>query len=313
MKTSTFDRRASAHASSPQFSDTPPLDVERWKLSVERCARAFTLVELLVVITIIVILLALLTPAIDRAMYEAEMAVCAANMRGVGTAIGMYAADNKSFYPPRPIAEDRPTGLSGQFLLGAVQDARGGLMPYLALKSLIDPFCKPVDLGPESNDPDTFTYSSNALWFSWRFMPENNGQWLPGLRKLGDRLVWKEPNDTYTYKFDILISDSQALNMVTPFFSHTSHYDYEGAFVNQTLQRSPGISPGTYTYSWWISDLSQSYTMDCNYVHTDLSSQRLDGLRFDRSTVAHDSRLVPVPERQYFYNAPSFRNYLPAP
>ena len=39
---------------------------------------AFTLIELLVVITIIVILLAMLAPAPDKAIYLAELAVCAA-------------------------------------------------------------------------------------------------------------------------------------------------------------------------------------------------------------------------------------------
>src|SRR5438876_557647 len=45
---------------------------------------AFTLIELLVVVTIIVVLLALLTPALDRAIYQAELTVCAANQHTVG-------------------------------------------------------------------------------------------------------------------------------------------------------------------------------------------------------------------------------------
>ena len=41
-----------------------------------RAQSAFTLVELMVVITIIVLLLALMMPALDKAVYQAELASC---------------------------------------------------------------------------------------------------------------------------------------------------------------------------------------------------------------------------------------------
>src|SRR5262245_45841789 len=62
---------------------------------------AFTLVELLVVIAIIVILLALLAPGLDKAIYEAEMATDAANMRGTATGLGLYAVQHHRVYPYR--------------------------------------------------------------------------------------------------------------------------------------------------------------------------------------------------------------------
>src|SRR5688572_26873229 len=65
-------------------------------------SRAFTLIELLVVITIIVVLLSLLTPALDKAIYQAELAVCGANIKGAYGAITTYAMDNKRRYPHRP-------------------------------------------------------------------------------------------------------------------------------------------------------------------------------------------------------------------
>jgi len=58
----------------------------------------FTLVELLVVITTIVVLLALLTPAMDKAIYRAEQVRCLANIKGQYTAITTYAFDNKRSY-----------------------------------------------------------------------------------------------------------------------------------------------------------------------------------------------------------------------
>jgi prepilin-type N-terminal cleavage/methylation domain-containing protein len=61
---------------------------------------AFTLVELLVVVTIIVILLALLTPALDRAMEATRRAICKSRLHSFGLSHGQYAVDNKSRLAP---------------------------------------------------------------------------------------------------------------------------------------------------------------------------------------------------------------------
>jgi prepilin-type N-terminal cleavage/methylation domain-containing protein len=60
-----------------------------------RQAAGFTLVELLVVIAIIVILLALLVPALNKAIEASENAKCAANQRGITQVIIGYSMNNK--------------------------------------------------------------------------------------------------------------------------------------------------------------------------------------------------------------------------
>ncbi len=61
--------------------------------------RAFTLIEMLLVVSLIALLIALLLPALNQSRVITREAICASNMRQAVAAFTSYAYDNNKIYP----------------------------------------------------------------------------------------------------------------------------------------------------------------------------------------------------------------------
>lgn len=145
--------------------------------------KAFTLIELLIVIAIIAILAAILFPAFARARENARRASCQSNIKQIGLGMMQYLQDNDERYPllaPDPMIPQADAALPGAKY--TVNWTSGG--NYISWMDLIYPYTKSTQIFdcpsstqgvsiPSYGYSEAFSgygtnlYNSNIAW-SWK-------------------------------------------------------------------------------------------------------------------------------------------------
>ena len=126
-----------------------------------RHKRGFTLIELMIVITIITVLAAILIPSFKRARARSQLSSCVSQCRSTATALEMYAVDNDGRFPDQ-------SGLAG---LG--QLTQGNYLKRLPTCPSRGN-CTFIDF-IASTTPDRFSFSC---------VGNNHGDCFPGLNGL---------------------------------------------------------------------------------------------------------------------------------
>jgi prepilin-type N-terminal cleavage/methylation domain-containing protein/prepilin-type processing-associated H-X9-DG protein len=242
--------------------------------------RGFTLVELLVVVTIIVLLIALLTPALDKAIYQAELAVCGTDQRAAANGATLYAASNGRRYPPRGgiVAN---ANYFGQTLALYALDDRIAIRGYIDLNNtLYCPLIQGVDIESADRAADGSIWAGMKLFFGWRY----NG--FDGMMKLGDRWAFAEPNYNIKIRSDLLVCDMDVQSDMQQVV-YGSHPDSFGLMVNAVWEGENEGGPlpaGLWgnvdrrTQSWWWNRFQGSTVrglIDMNFAFADGSVKRV--------------------------------------
>ena len=170
------------------------------------CQMAFTLVELLVVISIIALLVAILLPALNTAREQAKLVSCMSNIRQVGLACITYAADNEGWYPENP----GQTGYASPnwWRNGGGIDLVDRLSQYISdLWVFVDPSIR-IGAPPDQDDPRSFYW---PFWYLGGEYHMGLGGFEVAIRRLSDRpgsalfsdhamdTIWMAPNGLFGY------------------------------------------------------------------------------------------------------------------
>jgi prepilin-type N-terminal cleavage/methylation domain-containing protein len=186
-------------------------------LILRKLVRGFTLVELLVVISIIAILMGILMPALAAAKRSAYKTACKQNLHGLAIAFRMYLDDNHNIMP---IIFNMPNS--------TVQEDANSVSLYASIGKYIsgkEALKCPADRYPEKGtsywkeEGSSYEYNSRHLngkrieddWFAKRF--GTNEVWIlrdyDGFhgKKTGDN-TWSSGSYMYLYA-DTLVADRE--------------------------------------------------------------------------------------------------------
>ena len=133
-------------------------------IRVDKSSKAFTLVELLVVISIIALLMAIMMPALSKAKELARRSLCKSNLRQQYVACTMYVNDNEGYLP---WCKDEDVTATWYYMWGGKKGTEGGSQ---SARRFLNPYVM------HAGDVDTDTENKQLHIFK---CPSDRGQ-IPG-------------------------------------------------------------------------------------------------------------------------------------
>ena len=282
--------------------------------------KAFTLVELLVSVTIILVLVSLLLAALDNAHYQVRLTHCQSQQKAIVNAVITYAGEHNRQYPyrhgvfadvnwsPAVIADLDPN-------LSSLTDATSGNTPPSVPAEMFDDriainerisinqtlncaFVNPVDL--ENASALSRLQGSQALWYGWRFKhhDRDGGQMEKGMFKLGDRFEWRDPVNGDRFDFSVLVSDWTGFNREdnVAISSHPDFYDSILYLESRENAQTTWWKEDLVSYSFWVSSqTSWPGPIDRVFSYDDGSSRRSDRIHW-RTSKEPEALEFPIPE-----------------
>lgn len=239
--------------------------------------RGFTLVELLVIITILAILLALLLPALSSGRNAARMTRCKSNLSQIVAGAINYASDHDGNWFYREGLEKYLTGdlSSRDMLIPNFLRQRGQFDDTAIMKGYIRdglgcPFVRDVRIF-DTNTNHLRRIYSYSLYFGWQLMG-NERQ----MRRVGDTMTFEGD------EFNVVAAD---------LFVHASSYVQSSHPIpGTTLLSFDGSSVGSY-YQGDAYPEGEGYPVELNFAMSDGSVITLS---------ASDERLRKVPRKHQF-------------
>jgi prepilin-type N-terminal cleavage/methylation domain-containing protein len=208
--------------------------------------RAFTLVELLVVIGIIAVLISVLLPALQAAREHAMSVQCLSNLRGCGQTLYLYAHQNKGMFPPMAL-QSPETLVRGGNIGSPDTDPTGPVLPYPnareAIARIVNPGSNPSAVPFSPGGVKIFYCPANWFWEG-----ETPGATGTGLSHWPEDFMAVRGRIGYWY-----------YGNPNPYFPT---YHYGGPFGSAAGAPLPGspppTPPGSYLIDWRIWDTNRN-------------------------------------------------------
>ena len=225
------------------------------KFQVRESGKAFTLIELLMVIAIIGILAALLLPTLSAAKNRAKRTACLNNLKQVNLGLLMYADDNSGALPKQSSA-------STNYLAYYYKES---MKSYVGLTGASSPADKVFACPAECTAPtwpDLQSQSAFCDYSSFNFNVQMGGQPVKSVRQpVKTALVmdgaaqwgysWHRPQSGYVLVFDInglqRAAYNNAMNNVSFVDGDVSYIKIYNDGVSQSWAYDP---PAGYDYQW---------------------------------------------------------------